>query len=221
MKNWMLSIKAALVCFAIVMAPGCGQQGQGLPKFEGIEGPIFNIVDGKIIVEIKFLNLNVNGGISMVIPETRESTLGLVPNVLDGGMLLSMVIATKDLEDLDVGAGEGNVLPDGRPIPGIPGGELQDSIRIDTRIDKYDVSFYFNKQLFGLWMPFGFETAQISAYYNVIIKNRNFGLLSLVGNEVANDRKAGGLLFLRLSALKDPGVKRLLKMSKQNPHLRY
>lgn len=221
MKNWMYSLKAAVVCFAIVVAQGCGQQAQGLPKFEGIEGPTFKIVDGKVLVEIKFLNLNVDGGISMVLPETRESTLGLVPNVVDGGMLLTLQLGVADLQGVDVGVGEGHTLPDGRPIPGIPGGELENSLRIDTRIDKYDVSIYYSPSLFGFWMPFGFDTYQISAYYNVWINNKNVGMLSLVGNQEAGQKKAGALLFLRYKALQDKQLKKLIELSERNPHLVY
>lgn len=220
MKTWITSIKAAVVCFAIVAASSCGQQG-GLPQINGIQGPFVNMLDGKVQVTIKMLNLNVDAGIRVPIYTLRESFAELAPNVIDGGMMFTMAIDADDLKDFDIGVGDGNTLPDGRPLPGIPGGTLKDSLRIDTKIGKQDVSWYFHEQLFGVWLPFGFETAQISGYWNINISQKNVGFLGIVGNEVATGRKAGGVVLLRLQNIFSKDFQRLVRLSKRNPHILY
>lgn len=221
MKNWLLSMKVAIVCSAIVLASSCGQGSAGLPKINGVDGPSFNLLNGQIIMTIKFLNLELDGGAEIPVPETRNSKLALMPNVMDGGMMLTLTIARQDLEDLNIGIGDGNTLPDGRPLPGIPGGKLENSLRIDTEIGNQDVSFYYHETLFGLWMPFGFDTAGISGYWNVNINSKNVGFLGIVGNDQVNGFKAGGVVLLRLKNLKTRQLKRLLDLSERNPHFVY
>lgn len=226
MKNWMFSLKAAVVCAAIVLAPACGNQGRGLPEINGIKGPFFNVLDGKLLITMKFLNLNgIDAGAKFPIPETRESQIEFAPNFEDGGMMLTVFADTDDLQDVNIGVGEANTLPDGRPVPGIPGGRLENSLRLDAQFNvsgkQLNPSFFFHKKFFGFWLPFGFETAQISGYWNVWIQDKNVGFLGLVGNEEATQRKAGGVLLLRLENLKSAKFKRLIEMSKRNPHMVY
>ncbi len=218
MKTWLIPFKAALICVAIVFAQGCGSEGGGLPEINGVKGPIFNVVDGKAVITMKFLNLNIDAGIKGPIPETQQSQIEFAPNIIDGGMMLSLYLDTDDLEDLDIGVGDANTLPDGRPVPGIPGGRLEDSLRLDTRYDKWDVSFFFHKTLFGIWMPFGFETAGISGYWRINMNGKNVGFLGIVGND-NEDRKAGAVVMVYLNNLKNRQFRRLIEHSKRNPHL--
>lgn len=218
MKSWFSPFKAAFVCAAIVLSTACGQQGGGMPEINGVKGPFFNVVDGKAVITMKFLNIDFDGGIKAPIPETRQSQIEFSPNIIDGGMMLSLYLDTNDLEDLDIGVGDANTLPDGRPVPGIPGGRLENSLRIDTRFDKFDVSFFFHKTLFGLWMPFGFETAGISGYWRVNLNGKNVGFLGIVGND-NEGRKAGGVVMVYLNNLRNKQFRRLIEHSKRNPHL--
>ena len=219
MKKWMLSIKAAVLCLAIVMTPSCGQQVGGLPEINGVKGPLINVVDGQVVVTFNFLNLQVDAGLKAPIPETRNSYLEFAPNIIDGGMSLQLFLDAEDLRSVDIGLGDPNTLPDGRPVPGVPGGILKESLRIDTPWK--DISFYFHKQLFGVWIPVGFETAGISGYWNMAFNQKNVGFLGLVGNDPVKGYKAGAILFLRLDALKDKQLNNLMKLSKRNPHLVY
>ena len=223
MKNFMFSLKAAVLCAGLVIAGACGKPG--LPKLEGIDGPFFNVMDGKIIITMKFTKFRIPGGASAIVPKLKQSTISFAPNQLDGGMMLELAIDADDLADLDLGAGDGQSLPDGRPIPGFPGGQMPNAIRIDTNFNLggvlVDPSFYFSPKFLALYMPFGFDTYQLSAFYEVWIKGVNYGMLSIIGNEVATGRKAGGMITLRLEALKKPAVKRLLEHSRRNPHLKF
>lgn len=226
MKNWMFSLKAAVIGVAIVLAPACGN-GRGLPEINGIKGPFFNVIDGKLLITMKFLNFNgIDAGakfpLQMVHSDLQNSSIEFAPNFEDGGMMLSIYADADDLENMDLGVGDANTLPDGRPVPGIPGGALENSLRIDTQFQvgqtELTPSFFLHKKFFGLWMPFGFETAGISGYWNVWIKDKNVGFLGVVGND--NDgRKAGGVLLLRLENLKNKQLKRLIEKSQRNPHM--
>lgn len=217
MQKWILSCKALILCFAVMLSQGCGKSPQ-LPEIPGVKGPIFNIVDGKVMVTMKLLQVDLQAGLKFPIPKTKASFAEVSPNVEDGGTLIVFYLDVNDLSTLDIGVGDPNTLPDGRPVPGIPGGTLTDSIRIDTPY--LDMSFYLHKKLFGMYIPFHFDTHGISGYYNIVINGKNIGMLSLVGDD-GDQRPAAGLVFLRLDALKDPQLKKLIKMSKRNPHKVY
>lgn len=219
MKKWMLSIKAMILCLAIVLTPSCGQQGSGMPEINGVKGPLFNVVDGQILMTFKLLNMQIDAGLRAPIPKTKRSFFEFAPNVLDGGMLLVISMDVADLESIAIGVGDGNYLPDGRPLPGIPGGKLENSLRIDTNF--HDMSFYYHQQLFGVWIPVGFETAGISGYWNINMNQKNVGFMGLVGNDEVRGYKAGAIVLLRLANLKDKQLKRLINLSKMNPHIRY
>jgi hypothetical protein len=216
MKKWMISIKAVVVCFLVLLSVSCGNRVGGPPQISGVQGPLLNLVDGKVLMTIKLLNLSTDG-FKAPIPETRNSSFELAHNIEDGGMMLVFHLDVEDLRSIDVDVGDGNYLPDGRPVPGVPGGRLENSLRIDTPWN--DISFFYHQKLFGIWIPFGFETAGLSGYWNMHFNNRNIGMLGLVGNDPVNGHKAGAIVFLRLTNLNDKQFNRLLKLTKRNPHL--
>lgn len=218
-KKWMLPIKAMVLCMAILVVPSCGQQGAELPEIQGVKGPIFNVVDGQVLMTFKLLNMQVDAGLKVPIPKTKHSFLEFAPNAIDGGMMLQVYMDVEDLKSISIGVGDGNYLPDGRALPGVPGGRLENSLRIDT--EWHDISFYYHKELFGLWIPVGFETAGISGYWNINMNQKRVGFLGLVGNDEVRDYKAGAVVLLNLAALKDKQLNRLIEMSKRNPHMIY
>jgi hypothetical protein len=219
MKKWLLSIKALAVCLAVLFSVSCGRQTSGLPSINGVKGPQFNLVGGKVLMTIKLLNLNLEAGLKAPIPKTQNSSIELAPNLEDGGMMLVFYLDVEDLKSINIGVGDGNTLPDGRPVPGIPGGRLENSLRIDTQFK--GLSFFYHPKLFGVWIPFGFDTAGISGYWNMTFAEKNVGLFGLVGNDPVAGLKAGGIIFLRLQNLSDQSFKRMIEISERNPHLVY
>jgi hypothetical protein len=211
MQYWINKTKILLVLFTILISASCGKSPTGLPQLNGIQGPQFNLVDGRILMSLKFLNLEVDNGFKAPIPETKNSFFEYSPNLEDGGTLLVFHLDIEDLRTIDIGAGDGNYLPDGRPVPGIPGGKLENSLRIDTAWK--DISYFYHKKLFGVWIPFGFETAGLSGYWNMYFNQKNIGMLGLVGNDPVNNFKAGGIIFLKLQNLENPELKKLLQLS--------
>lgn len=217
MKNWPKSLKLFFLLLALFIIPSCGQQGGNLPEIGGVKGPFFNIINGQVLMTFKFLNMQVDAGVKVPIPKTQNSYMEFSPNAVDGGMMLQVFMDVEDLRSIDIGAGDGNYLPDGRALPGVPGGRLDNSLRIDS--PWYDVSFYYHKKLFGLWIPVGFETAGISGYWNVTINQKRVGFLGLVGNDPVRDFKAGGVILLNLDILKDQRLIKLIEHSKKNPDI--
>lgn len=217
MQKWFSALKVTFLTLTLLMATSCGNEPQ-LPEIPGVKGPLFNLMDGKVVVTVKLLKANLNVGAKVPIPKTKESFFEVSPNLEDGGTLVVFYLDVDDLKNMDIGIGDGNTLPDGRPIPGIPGGTLEGSLRADTEL--LDMSFYFHKSLFGFYVPLGWNTNGFGGYWNVIINEKNIGMLGAVASD-AQGRGAGFILFLRLQQLNNKQFQRLLKLSKRNPRILY
>jgi hypothetical protein len=217
MKKFFLNFKMMFLTLALLLATSCGKDPK-LPEIPGVKGPLFNLMDGKVMVTIKLLKANLNIGAKVPIPKTKESYFEVSPNLEDGGTLVVFYLDVDDLKNMNIGIGDGNTLPDGRPIPGIPGGTLEGSLRADTEI--LDISFYFHKSLFGFFIPLGWDTNGFGGYWNVVINDKNIGLLGAVASD-NQGRGAGLILFLRLDQLKDRQVQKMIELSKRNPHIKY
>ena len=116
MKKWMLSIKALVLCTAIVLTPSCGNQaGSEMPENSAVKGPYFNVVDGQVLMTVKLPNMQVDAGLKVPIPKTQRSFMEVAPNMIDGGMMVQLYMDVEDLKSISIGIGDGNYLPDGRP----------------------------------------------------------------------------------------------------------
>ena len=212
-----MNFKMMFLTIALVLATSCGKEPK-LPEIPGVKGPLFNLLDGKVMVTVKLLKANLNVGAKVPIPKTKASFFEVSPNLEDGGTLLVFFLDLEDLKNMNIGIGDGNTLPDGRPIPGIPGGTLTGSLRADTEL--LDMSFYFHKSLFGFYIPLGWNTNGFGGYWNVVINQKNIGLLGAVSSD-DQGRGAGFILFLRIEQLKDRQLQKMIELSKRNPHIMY
>ena len=212
-----MNFKMMFLTIALVLATSCGKEPT-LPEIPGVKGPLFNLLDGKVMVTVKLLKANLNVGAKVPIPKTKASYFEVSPNLEDGGTLLVFFLDLEDLKNMNIGIGDGNTLPDGRPIPGIPGGTLTGSLRADTEL--LDMSFYFHKSLFGFYIPLGWNTNGFGGYWNVVINQKNIGLLGAVSSD-DQGHGAGFILFLRLDQLKDRQIQKMIELSKRNPHIMY
>jgi hypothetical protein len=217
MKKWLMNFKMMFLTIALVLATSCGKEPT-LPEIPGVKGPLFNLLDGKVMVTVKLLKANLNVGAKVPIPKTKASYFEVSPNLEDGGTLLVFFLDLEDLKNMNIGVGDGNTLPDGRPIPGVPGGTLTGSLRADTEL--LDMSFYFHKSLFGFYIPLGWNTNGFGGYWNVVINQKNIGLLGAVSSD-DQGHGAGFILFLRLDQLKDRQIQKMIELSKRNPHIMY
>ncbi len=212
-----MNFKMMFLTIALVLATSCGKEPK-LPEIPGVKGPLFNLLDGKVMVTVKLLKANLNVGAKVPIPKTKASFFEVSPNLEDGGTLLVFFLDLEDLKNMNIGIGDGNTLPDGRPIPGIPGGTLTGSLRADTEL--LDMSFYFHKSLFGFYIPLGWNTNGFGGYWNVVINQKNIGLLGAVSSD-DQGHGAGFILFLRLDQLKDRQIQKMIELSKRNPSIMY
>jgi hypothetical protein len=217
MKRWIALVKCITLVLILLLVASCGQQPK-LPEVPGIKGPYFNVLNGKVIVTLKLLKANLNYGGKVPIPKTLESHFEVSPNVLDGGTLVVFHLDAEDLKSVDIGIGDPNTLPDGRAVPGVPGGVLNDSLRVDTEL--LDLSFYYHQKLFGFYLPLGWDTRGFGGYWNVVINQQNIGMMGAVASD-QDGRGAGLLLFLRLDAIKKRELQKLIEHSKKNKDILY
>lgn len=217
MKRSLLPVKGMVLGLALVLSASCGDGFKTL-KNRGIDGPTFNIVDGKVILSLKLLKVRYPGDVGGIlpIPHTSDSSLEIGPNTVDGGSLIQLHLNPEDIKGVEV-ADDPNTLPDGRPLPGIPGGILP-SLRADTEL--WNTSFYFHQKLFGFYVPFNFNTHGLSAYYTLRLNGMDAGLVGIVKSD-DQGKNSGLVIFLRHEALKQSQVKKLLELSRQNPHRIY
>jgi hypothetical protein len=212
----MRHLMVAVMAFFMLAVPG----GHAEVKAElesvipGVEGPLFNFLDGKILITIKLLNAEIGGGGSFVIPKTKDSRFELAPNIIDGGTLVQLTLDPADIKGVRVGS-DPHTLPDGRPIPGVPNGELP-SLRIDT--DWMNTSYYFAKTLFGVYLPVKFNTAGAGGSMSFKIGKKAGGTLFLVGSD-AQGKNAAFLLFLQKSAM--TAMEKHIEASLRNPGVLY
>lgn len=164
----------------------------------GVEGPFITTQDGKLVVTLKMQEASHPSGLAFGITDERKSTVSYRPNTEDGGMLLELRLDIDELEAMGIGEGEANTLPDGRLIPGIPGGALKDSRRIE-RTNSF-LTFHSRKS-FGIAVPFNWNLgATRDGHHWLVWKGKNIGMISVV--TAAGDKKAYGMIFLRYAAIR-------------------
>lgn len=219
MKKWILSLKVIVLTLAMALATSCGNQPAGLPNIPGVQGPIFNVVDGKVMITFNFLTLGSNFGGRIPLPKAKNSFVEITPNIIDGGTTAQFILDVDDLGSSGLGAQDPTTLPDGRPLPGIPGGQLPAyAFHVHEILDS---TFYYNTNLFGFFTPISkLDTRGLSAYYKVVIKEKDAGLLGIVPSD-ENGENAGFTLFLKLDAFKNKDLKKLINLSKKNRNVVY
>jgi hypothetical protein len=188
----------ALVLFALISSSPA--KAGAIP---GVEGPFIDFIDGKIHIDVAFTKLTLPGFLGVVIPKLPNSSVVLNPNI-EGGTLATISIDPQDLKIIKgVVTQNAYVLPDGRPIPGIPGGKIREGLRLDLKPSQYSLSFYYHQKLFGFYVPLSvnYKFPINQAAIELKWKNKPVGSLHLVGPQGA--KKAAFLIFLRLKDIEE------------------
>lgn len=180
----------------------------------GVEGPFVNFQNGKLLVSLKMQEAAHPTGFSFGATDSKNSVITLQPDTEDGGMTLELRLDIDDLQNVDVGDGQANLLVDGRSIPGIPGGSLKDSKRIDWGNRYFDISTFHSRKSFGVAIPFHWNLGETKdGHHWLVWKGKNIGIFSVV-NAVA-EKKAYGIIFLRYAALQgNPEMMKKIQQSK-------
>lgn len=184
------------------------------PVIPGVEGPLINFLDGKMLITMKLLNVEIAGGGSFIIPKTKDSRFELSQNVVDGGTMVVLTLDPADIKGVRV-AKDPHTLPDGRPMPGAPNGELP-SLRIDT--DWLKTSYYFHKTLFAIYLPVKFNTAGYGGNMSFKIGKKVGGTLFLIPSDTQG-KNAAFLLYLQKNAMEE--TEKYLEASLRNPGVLY
>lgn len=212
MKNIFLAFFAVFLSIMPVHAEV--QAVKGLPKIPGLEGPILNVVDGKILVSIKLLFLELEAGAGLIIPKTKQSRVDLMQNILDGGTIVQFTIDPNDIKGVTAGK-DPNLLPDGRAIPGSATGTLP-SLRVDTKF--FNTSYYFAPTLFAIYVPFDIDTRGLSGSATFKLGSKAAGGVTLVSSNAQGKNAA---LFIHIKKAAMEGLEAKVAESLKNPGVVY
>lgn len=215
--NFSRTLRALALGVTTALAVSCGGQPE-LPKIEGVAGPFFNVMDGRVLISMTLEQVEIIGGLTMPIGKLENSTVEVTP-AQEGGTLFQVAVDLKDIELTDWGQVDPTQLPGGRPLPGIVGGQLP-AIAV-TVPQLADTTVYASQKVFGFFLPFKLKVQAI-ATFRIVINGKNMGNLSLVGQD-SNGENSGVLVLMNLNAAGKAELKRLIKHSKKagNRHKMY
>ena len=209
--------RALVLGLTAAFAVSCGSQPE-LPKIEGVAGPFFNVMDGRVLVSMTLQNVEIIGGLRLPLGKLQNSSVEVTP-AQDGGTLFQVAVDIADIEGTNWNLVDPHALPDGRPLPGIVGGQLPAFAVTIPQLA--DTTVYASQKVFGFFLPFKMNVQAI-ATFSIVMNGKKFGNLSLVGTD-ANHTGSGLLTLINLSAAGKKELKRLLKISKraENRHKMY
>lgn len=203
-----------LYLILLLFFSSCLKQGS-IVKVPGVEGPLINLQDGKIILSLGLEELEVQSGATIPIPKLKNSNLTLAPK-LEGGSIFQINFDPKDIENEEFKIVPQSTLPDGRAFPFMIGGTLP---AIAINIPKaFNSTFYASNNVFGVALPFSIpRDFNSSIHYRLKINDKNIGLVSLIGPE-NEDQEAYFVILLTLENIRNnPDFRNLLKFSKKFP----
>jgi hypothetical protein len=204
MKNFSQMMRYGALALMTTLAVSCGSQPE-VPQIDGIKGPTFNVMDGKVLISVTFENMEVIGGARFPLPKMPNSFMELSPAQL-GGTFFQVALDITDIDGTDWTLVDPQALPGGRPLPGVVGGQLP-TLAVQVP-DLGNATFYVSKQVFGFFMPFKVDAQGAVVTFRLYMENKHIGNISLVGNDQKGEN--GGLLLLM--NLNKEGKARLQKL---------
>lgn len=212
MKNKMYLVVLAAI---LSLTTSCGSQTD-MVKIPGVQGPNFNVQDGKILLSLSLENVNVDVGATVPIPRLENSDVTLTP-LLEGGTMIQIGFDPKDVESEDFRVVPAQTLPDGRPFPFTAGGTLP-ALAINTP-RFLDATFYASDKLFGFFIPVKYGL-DVSAFSRIKVNGKQVGIATIIK---PNDEGSGSgvMIVLTLDALDNNQLQKLLKTSKRNSNRIY
>lgn len=73
-------MKSLFLTLILMLTTSCGNQPK-LPEIPGIIGPLFSVVDGKVLMTLKLLKANLNQSTRVPIPKTKNSSFEVSPTL--------------------------------------------------------------------------------------------------------------------------------------------
>ena len=192
------------------------EEGQTIP---GVKGPKVNIQDGKILITVELTNVELDGGMTLPIPDMDYSTVTVSPAVNEdgsgSGTLIRVTFDLKDVESDKFKLVDPQALPDGRPFPFLINGTLP---ALAFQLPKIaDSTFYASNKVFGFFIPIELpDNFNYSIHYRIKINGKNYGVVSLIHPD-ANGIGAGVVALLTLDDIRNnPDAQKILRISKRN-----
>lgn len=193
----------------------CGSQTD-MAKIPGVDGPFFNVQDGKILLTIGFENLNIDQGLTLPIPRLKNSDFSVVPR-LEGGTLFQVGLDPKDFESDDFRVVPSTTLPDGRPFPFTVDGTLP-ALAVNTP-RFLDSTFYLSKDVFGFFIPVKYPL-DVSAFTRIKINGQQVGLATIIKPNPSGTG-SGVMMIFTLKNLEQNELQKLLKLSTKHKSIRF
>lgn len=197
------------------------EDGEYIP---GLKGPNINIQDGKVLLSIELVAVDIDGGLTFPIPKLKNSALTIGPAMDDdgnfGGTMIRVAFDPKDVESDEFKVVPHNALPDGRPFPFIVDGTLP---ALALQIPKAkNATFYMSNKIFGFFLPLNLpKDFNVSVHYRIKINGKSYGIVSLIHPD-DRDEGAGVVVLLTLDEIrKNPDAQKLLKMSQKRKSVLY
>jgi hypothetical protein len=181
----------------------------------GVQGPTFDLEQGKLAVTIDLPKVQWNIGGKVHIPKAKSSFMDITDLADRPGSRVQFLLDIDDIQSIATSMNAGHALADGRDLPGIQGGKLRNSLRVDLEKRFYGLSFFYHKSVFGIALPLSWDVPGNSTYTKLVINKKDVGQIGYVGSDA---NRAGQLvLFLSLKALNDPEFKKLIQLSMKHP----
>ncbi len=209
-KSWVL--KLPFLFILLFASSSCLTQGE-TPKIPGLDGPNFNIIDGKILLSVGLENVELPVALTLPLPKMKNSSVTLGTR-LEGGSMIQVAFDLNDVKSDVFRIVPGQTLPDGRAFPFIMGGELP---ALAFNIPKaFDMTFYASDKAFGFFLPVKLPAEfQYGVTMRLKINEKKVGVFTVVGNN-AYGEGSGLVLMLTLQEIEsNEDLKALLKFSKR------
>jgi hypothetical protein len=211
-------VKLYFLFILILATTSCLNQSEA-PKIPGLDGPKFNIMDGKIYLSVGLENIALPESLTMSIPKMDNSSVTLKARP-EGGSLIQVAF---DIEDVDRDIFKivpRHTLPNGEPFPFVTGGEIP-SLAFHLP-EAFNMTFYASQRVFGFYLPMNVPDGfKFSETVRIRVNDKNIGVFTIVGDK-STDEGSGLILMLTLEEIRtNNNFKTLLKFSKKkkNEHI--
>lgn len=180
----LLSLLTAQLAFATAPIPG-------------LEGPQVSVQKGKLVLTLRMPEASPTLLHSFHLTEEKGSTV-TTRAMNEGGSLLEMKLDIDELGAMGTSSGSHHTLPDGRAIPGVPGGAVKDSLIFDR--GQGFVTFHTAKS-FGVALPLNWDLGTTGKSHHWLNwQGKNIGMLSFTPG--SHGKKPYAFVFIRFAGVR-------------------
>jgi len=202
------------ILFIIVLASTSCLNQNKTPKIPGIDGPKFNIRDGKILLSVVLENIALPESLVLSIPKMANSSVALKVGP-EGGSLIQVAFDINDVERDIFKIVQGQTLPSGELFPFVTGGEIPS---LAFHLPKsFDMTFYASRRVFGFFLPLKVpDSYRYGDTMRLRVNDKNVGVFTII-EEDSNGQGSGLVVMLTLEEIRAiDDFQTLLKYSKKN-----